>query len=76
MSLSGGTKMKRYEEFVKVMESQLHEAMEQKGILVECAQLFTDTVKNEGVIDVFFLDVDIHKCLGKNYVLEQVDSSQ
>lgn len=45
--------MKRYHEFINIMNDQLQRALTQESILDECAQAFTDTVANGGVIHVF-----------------------
>ena len=45
--------MKRYHEFVTVMEQQLHQALQQEAILDECADILTKTVAEHGVIHVF-----------------------
>lgn len=45
--------MKRYIEFADKMESQLHNALKQENELDMCAEIFTQTIMNEGVIHVF-----------------------
>lgn len=45
--------MKRYEEFVSIMEMQLHEALKQEDVLDKCAEWFADSVEHDGVIHVF-----------------------
>lgn len=45
--------MKRIQEFITIMEQQLHQALNQEKILDECATVFADTVEKEGVIHVF-----------------------
>ena len=42
----------RMTEFISIMESQLHRAMEQKELL-ECAHLFANSILNDGIIHVF-----------------------
>ncbi len=44
---------KRYNEFVEVMEEQLHEALKQETILDQCANAIATTVEKDGVIHVF-----------------------
>lgn len=44
---------KRYQEFVEIMEHQLHQALRQEVVLDDCARYIADTVEKGGVIHVF-----------------------